>query len=147
MRKRQNAPSRKKPICGNTIGFAGAALSVLFALSLGWAGQAKPLPHPGPWPIQQGHNLQPRADQLEAMRKKVPQSVGACYELVESRMLKGPWIMGKSYTIADPYLFTLAQWLEDDGVDPARIPRVMEHRSRMAERANVKRAIAEELAS
>jgi hypothetical protein len=57
-------------MCGNTIGFAGAALSVLFALSLGWAGQAKPLPHPGPWPIQQGHNLQPRADQLRAMRKE-----------------------------------------------------------------------------
>ena len=82
---------------------------------------------------------------LADMRRKVPQSVGACYELIESRMLRGPWVMGESYTIADPYLFTLAQWLEDDGVDPARIPRVMEHRSRMAERANVKRAIAEEL--
>jgi glutathione S-transferase len=80
------------------------------------------------------------------MQRKVPQSVGACYELIESRMLRGPWVMGESYTIADPYLFTLAQWLEDDGVNPARIPRVMEHRSRMAERANVKRAIAEELA-
>jgi glutathione S-transferase len=31
--------------------------------------------------------------------------------------------MGDAYTIADPYLFTLAQWLEDDGVDPGRIPR------------------------
>jgi glutathione S-transferase len=83
---------------------------------------------------------------LADMRRKVPQSVGSCYELIESRMLRGPWVMGDSYTIADPYLFTLAQWLEDDGVNPARIPRVMEHRSRMAERANVRRAIAEELA-
>jgi glutathione S-transferase len=82
---------------------------------------------------------------LADMRRKVPQSVGGCYELIEGRMLRGPWVMGESYTIADPYLFTLAQWLEDDGVDPARIPRVMGHRSRMAERANVKRAIAEEL--
>jgi|307.fasta_scaffold227710_1 hypothetical protein len=57
-------------MCRNTIGFAGVALSVLFALSLAKAEQSKPLPHPGPWPIQQGHNLQPRADQLEAMRKK-----------------------------------------------------------------------------
>ena len=80
------------------------------------------------------------------MRRKVPQSVSACYELIEDRMLKGPWVMGESYTVADPYLFTLAQWLEGDGVDPARIPRVMEHRSRMAERANVKRAIGKELA-
>jgi glutathione S-transferase len=80
------------------------------------------------------------------MKRKVPQSVGACYDLIESRMPKGPWVMGDAYTIADPYLFTVAQWLEDDGVDPARIPRVMEHRARMMERPNVAQAIAEELA-
>jgi glutathione S-transferase len=50
------------------------------------------------------------------------------------------------YTVADPYLFTLAQWLEADGVDIARLPRVIEHRSRMAERGNGVKAIAEELA-
>jgi glutathione S-transferase len=61
-------------------------------------------------------------------------------------MLRGPWVMGDRYTIADPYLFTLAQWLEADGVDLTRIPRVIEHRSRMASRPNVKNAIAEELA-
>ena len=62
-------------------------------------------------------------------------------------MLKGPWVMGERYTIADPYLFTLAQWLESDGVDPARIPRVIEHRARMAARPGVKKAIAQELAA
>jgi glutathione S-transferase len=79
------------------------------------------------------------------MQRKVPQSVGACYDLIESRMLRGPWVLGPTYTIADPYLFTLAQWLEDDGVDPSRIPRVIEHRSRMMEMPNVKKAVAEEL--
>lgn len=79
------------------------------------------------------------------MQRKVPQSVGACFDLIESRMLKGPWVMGDRYTIADPYLFTIAQWLEADGVDPSRIPRVIEYRSRMMEQPNVKRAIAEEL--
>ena len=92
-----------------------------------------------------GHRWADDPASFADMRRKVPQSVGACYELIESRMLKGPWVMGESYTIADPYLFTLAQWLEDDGVDPTRIPRVMEHRSRMAARVNVKRAVAEEL--
>jgi glutathione S-transferase len=80
------------------------------------------------------------------MKRKVPQSVGACFDLIESHMLKGPWVMGEAYTVADPYLFTLAQWLEGDGVDPSRIPRVIEHRSRMAEMPNVKKAIAEEMA-
>ena len=32
------------------------------------------------------------------------------------------------------------------GVDPARIPRVIDHRRRMSERPGVKKAIAEELA-
>lgn len=83
---------------------------------------------------------------FEDMQRKVPQSVGACFDLIESTLLKGPWVMGDMYTIADPYLFTLAQWLEADGVDVARLPRVIEHRSRMAERPSVIKAIAEELA-
>ena len=79
------------------------------------------------------------------MRRAAPRAVGACFELIESTMLKGPWVMGETYTICDPYLFTVAQWLEEDGVDPQRVPRVIEHRSRMAERAAVRRAIAAEL--
>ncbi|MDB5413757.1 MAG: gst [Rubritepida sp.] len=80
------------------------------------------------------------------MRRKVPQTVTACFELIESRMLKGPWVMGDTYTVADPYLFTVAQWLEIDGVDISRFPRVIDHRSRMREMPNVKKAIAEEMA-
>src|SRR5262249_20379594 len=79
------------------------------------------------------------------MQGKVPESVGACYDMIECRMLRGPWVMGENYTIADAYLFTIAQWLEDDGVDPRRIPRVIEQRSRMAGHASVKKAVAEEL--
>jgi len=81
------------------------------------------------------------------MRRKVPQSTTACYELIEQGMLKGPWVMGEAYTVADPYLFTIAQWLEDDGVDSSGIPRVMEHRSRMLDLPNVKQALAEEFAA
>jgi glutathione S-transferase len=86
------------------------------------------------------------AHSIAAMQRKVPQSVGAAFDLIEGEMLKGPWVMGDRYTICDPYLFTLAQWLEADGVDPHRIPRVIDHRRRVAERAATRRAIAEELA-
>jgi hypothetical protein len=54
----------------NAVGFAGIALSSLFTLSLARAEEAKPPRHPGPWPIQQGHDLQPRADQLKAMGRE-----------------------------------------------------------------------------
>jgi len=83
---------------------------------------------------------------IAAMQRKVPQSVGDSFALIEREMLKGPWVMGERYTICDPYLFTLAQWLEADGVDPGRIPRVIDHRRRMSERATVKKAIAQEVA-
>jgi glutathione S-transferase len=43
-------------------------------------------------------------------------------------------------------LFTLAQWMEGDGVDPARFPKVLTHRQRMAERTAVRRAVAAETA-
>jgi glutathione S-transferase len=84
---------------------------------------------------------------IAAMQRKVPQSVGDSFALVEREMLKGPWVMGERYTICDPYLFTLAQWLEADGVDPKTIPRVIDHRRRMSERATVKKSIAQELSS
>ncbi len=93
-----------------------------------------------------GHRWADDPASFADMQRKVPQSVGACYDTIETGMLKGPWVMGEAYTIADPYLFTLAQWLEEDGVDPARIPRVMEHRARMAARPNVMKSIAQELA-
>jgi glutathione S-transferase len=93
-----------------------------------------------------GYRWADEPEALEAMKKKVPQSVGACFELIERRMFRGPWVMGEAYTIADPYLFTLASWMEGDGVDPSTYPRVREHRNRMAERPAVKRALAREAA-
>ena len=36
------------------------------------------------------------------MQRKVPESVGACFDLIERDMLKGPWVMGERYTICDP---------------------------------------------
>jgi glutathione S-transferase len=83
---------------------------------------------------------------IAAMQRKVPESVTSCYQLIEGKMLKQPWVMGETYTICDPYLFTMAQWLEQDGVDPSRFPNVIDHRRRMSERSEVRKAIAAELA-
>ena len=83
---------------------------------------------------------------METMKKKVPQNVGECFELIEREYFKGPWVMGESYTICDPYLYTVATWLESDGVDPARFPKVLGHRNRMAGRVAVKKALSREQA-
>jgi glutathione S-transferase len=93
-----------------------------------------------------GHRWADDPAAIVAMQRKVPVSVGSCYDLIERQMIRGRWVMGDKYTICDPYLFTIAQWLEDDGVDPACIPGVIEHRRRVSDRPAVRKAIAEELA-
>lgn len=83
---------------------------------------------------------------LEAMKKKVPQSVGDAFRLIEQHMLEGPWVMGNRYTVCDGYLFTIAGWLAGDGVDIASLPKVNDHFRRMGERPAVKKAMAEQQA-
>jgi glutathione S-transferase len=91
-----------------------------------------------------GYRWAAAAAAIEEMKRKVPETVGACFDLIEREMFKGPWVMGEAYTICDPYLFTLAEWLEADGLDPTRFPKVHDHRRRMAERPAVKRALTQE---
>jgi glutathione S-transferase len=80
------------------------------------------------------------------MKRKVPQSVGAAFALIERDMINGPWVMGEQYTICDPYLFTVALWLDGDGVDLKPLPKVMAHRERMSERPAVRKVLAVEQA-
>ncbi len=68
---------------------------------------------------------------IAAMQKKMPQNMAECFELIEHQMFRGPWVMGEHYGLCDPYLFTIAGWLERDQVDIARFPKVAAHRERM----------------
>jgi len=81
---------------------------------------------------------------IEAMVRKAPEVVLACFELIERTMFKGPWVIGDEYTVADAYLFTLAQWWEVDQVDPRRVPKLADHRLRVNERPAVQRALSAE---
>lgn len=80
---------------------------------------------------------------LEDMKRKVTKNVTESFALMEREMFEGPWVMGKNYSICDPYLFTLEGWLPRDSVDIARFPKIQEHNKRMAERPAVKKALAE----
>lgn len=80
---------------------------------------------------------------IVAMKKKVPQSVGDSFALIESEF-DGPWVLGERYSISDIYLFTLARWLEADGVDPEPFPKVADHRSRMLKNPLVAKIVAAE---
>lgn len=81
---------------------------------------------------------------IEAMKRKVASNVAEAFALIERELLRGPWVIGDRYTISDPYLFTIASWLEGDGVDTAKLPRIMEHRARMLARPAVRKVVAAE---
>jgi glutathione S-transferase len=78
----------------------------------------------------------------KTMQAKVPQNMSECFTLIETEFLKGPWVMGAAYSICDPYLYTISGWLESDGVDIAKFPKVHDHFKRMNERAAVKAVMA-----
>ena len=93
-----------------------------------------------------GHRWADDPAAIAEMKRKVPQTVGAAFQLIEDGMLEGPFVLGDRFSVCDAYLFTLAQWLEADGVDLSRLPRVIEHRRRIAQREAVITAIAAESA-
>lgn len=82
------------------------------------------------------------SDDLEAqktMKAKVTQNMTDCATLIESEILRGPWVMGEQFTVADPYLFTMTSWMKGDGVDLGQFPKLSDHYRRMLEIPAVKK--------
>jgi glutathione S-transferase len=42
-----------------------------------------------------GHRWADDPSAIREMQRKVPEAVGACYDLIERDMLKGPWVIGR----------------------------------------------------
>jgi glutathione S-transferase len=76
-----------------------------------------------------------------SMQAKVTQNMGACFAHIETRLLRGPWVMGDAFTVADPYLFTVGTWLASDGVDIEIFPRIAAHSRRVRELPAVQRVL------
>ena len=88
-----------------------------------------------------GHRWVDDEAAIRAMQRKVPETVGAAWSLIEDHMFQGPWAMGQHYTVADAYLFAVALWMEGDGIDPRSFPKVHGHRERMQGRVAVQQAL------
>jgi glutathione S-transferase len=79
---------------------------------------------------------------LDAMKKKVPQTMAESFTLIGEWMLKGPWVLGERFGTSDMYLYTLSRWLEGDGVDVQRFPKVADHMRRMQAKPQVQKVVA-----
>ncbi|MDC0434691.1 glutathione S-transferase family protein [bacterium] len=78
---------------------------------------------------------------MASMKAYVPTTMSHCFELIENELLKGPWVQGADFSINDPYLFAISQWLEGDGVDIAKYPKVQQHHASMLHRASVQKVL------
>ena len=79
---------------------------------------------------------------IAAMQRKVTQNMTEAFEHIETEWLaSGPWVLGERYSVADAYLFVIGSWLEIDGVDVQRLPRLLAHRERMRQRPAVRQAL------
>ena len=74
---------------------------------------------------------------IVAMQNKVKQNMQECFELIETKMFAGPWVLGENYSICDAYLFTIAQWLAGDGVDIKQFQNIRALDVRMRTRPSV----------
>lgn len=76
---------------------------------------------------------------IESMKKKVPQTMTECFQLIEDNMLVNPWVLGDDFSVADIYLYTISNWLAGDGVDINLFAHVADHARRMSERESVRK--------
>jgi glutathione S-transferase len=102
--------------------------------------------HPARAHMYRGYRWADDPAALTEMKRKAPEVVADGYALIDQRLLAGPWVMGEAYSVADAYLFTLSNWLDRDGMDRSRFPKVDNHWRRMQERPAVRKALATGLA-
>ncbi|MDC0135839.1 glutathione S-transferase N-terminal domain-containing protein [Sulfitobacter sp.] len=72
------------------------------------------------------------------MAAKVPETMRACAAYVEAECLRGDYVCGADFTIADAYLFIVCNWLAGDGVTVSDFPKITAFMARMERRDSVK---------
>ena len=75
------------------------------------------------------------------MTAKVPDNMAACAKMIQDHYFAGPFVLGKSYSICDPYLALITRWLGPDGVSLDDFPKLKDHDAMMKQRPSVKRVL------
>lgn len=79
---------------------------------------------------------------IESMKAKVTSNMAACASVIEEEYLAGPWVLGAQYSVADPFLHMINMWMENDGVDLAKYPKMSAHHAAMLKRPAVRKVMA-----
>tara|TARA_B100000989_G_scaffold105655_1_gene77444 strand:- start:392 stop:1006 length:615 start_codon:yes stop_codon:yes gene_type:complete len=68
------------------------------------------------------------------MQAKVHQNMTECASVIEVHYVLGPWVLGDRYSMCDPYLALVTRWLDDDGVELTKFPKIAAHNQAMRAR-------------
>lgn len=74
---------------------------------------------------------------FDDMLAKVPETMSDCCAYLESHNAFAPYVMGANYSLADPWLYAICCWLEGDGVDTAKFPKIQAFMAAMNDRPAV----------
>lgn len=77
------------------------------------------------------------------MNAKVAETMTDSARHIEDHALQGPYVLGETLSLADPYLYAACLWLEGDGVRVAEFPKITAFLAAMNARASVARLIAD----
>ncbi|KUP92808.1 glutathione S-transferase family protein [Tritonibacter horizontis] len=82
---------------------------------------------------------------LKDMARKVPETMAASCDYIETFGLKGPFVLGQTLSLADCYLYVICTWLEGDGVKHQRFPKITAFMAEMEARKSVQAARAKNM--
>ena len=115
--------------------FAMAELESLMSYLCSWV-------HPAAAHRHRGYRWADDPAAIAEMRRKAPEVFGEAMRLIDAKLFRGPWALGKAYSVADPYLYVVTGWIPRDGLDLSDFPRLADHHGRMGERAAVRDVLA-----
>lgn len=90
-----------------------------------------------------GYRWADDAPAQDSMKKKVAQNMTDCAAIIENDYFAGPWVMGRQFTVSDPYLYIISTWMPGDGVDLSKFPKISAHKAAMNERPAVRKVMAD----
>lgn len=92
--------------------------------------------------MRRGYRWADQQSSFDDMAAKVPETMAASAAFLND-LIEGPLLFGEEPTLADFYLYSVARWLEADGVDPTAYPKIMTLHKTMRARPGVAKAHAD----
>ena len=81
-----------------------------------------------------GHRWVDDEKAQKAMTAKVAENMAECARMIETHFFKGPYVLGQTYSMCDPYLALIFRWLVADGVNVKNYKLLCAHNELMKTR-------------